>query len=71
MSTKLTFTPYQKTLRVRTSSKIVEIVIFDIDGSFVYKGSCTEINTTQLAKGTYLLSAKTEDGIIYDRFLIE
>lgn len=54
--------PATDVINVKSDNKISQISIFDVSGKVVKVSSETSVNVENLAKGTYLVNVKYEDG---------
>ena len=70
MGHSLTLSQSNDTLRIITTSKIVEVVIFNFSGSLISMGYSEDVDTSRFPKGSYFITVKTENGIFLDRFKI-
>ncbi len=60
-------------INITAPNKIEEINIFSIDGYLVkhLKGNSTTIDVSELVKGTYIITIKSENGFTKNRFIKE
>ena len=63
--------PIQNQLNISTAEIIKQVVIVDLSGAIVYKGIENQINTENLAIGTYIISIETSNGTVYERMIKE
>lgn len=61
--------PATEQLNISTSEKISNYNIFNIEGKAILSGKDSKINTSELAKGIYILNINTSEGSSFVKFI--